>query len=316
MRVTGRWLLVILTASLGVAATAEHSWASFAGGSRLLMYFTQRSLVNPAAGDGSAITVVGITNQNVTTATRIAVSVVGSNCASTGTFFFPLAPRQTLRLAVASLASPALFPEGFVDVRAVNNDGADIRWDQLAGKILLLDQGGPRPLAATHAAAALFSDDIRGNGDPQGGPVVDKTHTRTGGFFQGSTEFWGLGAPFGTQHRLIVIPVSGTPGTPPNPDSPVIAFFRAAGAQGGAPVLEVDDIAPACMTAQPLSALHPSFAATFPGQGSLGEGGNLLVVAGDGGNKGIVGALLEFSELGFAISKLHAVATFDEASYP
>jgi hypothetical protein len=312
MRFLGRSLLVILLASLGVAATAEYSWATWAGGSRLLMYFTQRSLVNPAAGDGSAITVVGITNQSTDTATRIAVNVVAPNCTSTGAIFFPLAPRQTLRLAVATLASPALFPEGFVDVRAVNNDGADIRFDQLTGKILLIDQGGPTPLAATHGAAALFSDDIRASGNSQGGLIADKSDPRTAGLLEGSAEFWGLGGPFGNNHRLILIPVSQNPGTAPGPDAPLVAFYPLA---GGAPVL-AGSITPTCMVALPLSALNADFAATFPGSGSIAEGGNLSVEQGPGGNKGFVGALLEFSELGIAISKLSARVTLVEAAYP
>jgi hypothetical protein len=265
----------------------------------MLFYFTQRSLLVPAASVGSAVTVVGITNLSTTTATRIAVTVHASSCASTAPLFLPLAPRQTLRLVVGELASPSLFPEGWVDVWAVDNAGVAIRFDQLAGKGTLLDLGRPTVAAATYAPAALSSDEPNpAFPGSQGGPILNHNSGLTWGTLQGSVDFWGLGGPFAVEHRLIVIPVAVQPGASPTPEASSVIFFPQ---PGGEPVL-TGAVSASCMLAQPLSALHPNFGATFPGGGSLTEGGSLLAGSGGVGNKGIVGALLEFSSVTGAIA--------------
>lgn len=288
MRAVARSLLVLIVAGVAVAAPTAVSEAAFAGGSRLLFYHTQQSVAHPAAGPGTASTVIGVTNNNPEIAVNVRVQVFnGQSCASAGPFTFPLAGRQTIRLLVSDLASPALFPEGWVDVWAVDGGGVPIRWDQLSGKATLIDFGGSPIAVATYPAAALFSDRA---GD-QGTPIPDLSNANTRAPLIGSVEFWGHGGPNGVGTRLAVLPVSVTPGTAPQSEAPLIQFH---GQAGGPPALTATN-APGCMVAAPLAALHPNFAASFPASGGLGGGGSIDARFGEGStNKGVVGLLLEY----------------------
>jgi hypothetical protein len=289
MRPVVRAVLVILVASLGVITVAEESWAVFAGGSRLLFYYTQRSLVNPAGAPGSAATIIGITNQSNTDAVNVRVNIFnGSTCAGFGPISFNLSPRRTLRLNIAAQVSAASFPEGWVDVYAVNAGGSPIRWDQLSGKGTILDFGGANTAAATYEAAALFSDADRDNSPVQQGTVIAANGDgNTFGPFEGTVEFWAQGGPFGTGNRLVVIPVSTTPGTAPVASSHNIIWTKTDETQ-----TRNAAVASSCMIASSLADLHPAFAANYPNTGSLSDGGN-LDIATDLLNKGFVGALFE-----------------------
>jgi hypothetical protein len=288
MRAVPRVLFLLVVAAIALAGLAEESSAALAGGSRLLFYHTQKSIVNPGAAGQSASTIIGITNASLDTAVSVRVQIFnGQNCASAGPFTFSVAGRQTLRLLVSDLAPPAQFPEGWVDVWAVNGGGAPIRWDQLAGKGTLLDFGGSAIATATYEAAALFSD----RGGPQGDPIPDLNNGNTWGPLATTAEFWGAGGPFGVGSRLVVLPVSEIPGTAPQLEAPLIQFFP----QGGGAAALTANNAPGCLVAAPLTALNPSFAATFPASGNLSGGGSVgAQFAEDSQNKGVVGALFEF----------------------
>jgi hypothetical protein len=308
MRPIVRAVFISLVVTLGIIAAAQESWASFAGGSRLLFYYTQRSIVNPGAGLGTAVTIMGITNQSSTDDVRIRFRVFnGSTCASTGTSSFDLSPRRTLRLNVGDFGSAAGFPEGWVDVWAINSLGSPIRWDQLAGKGTILDFGGVNTAAVTYEAAALFSDANRttGTSSEQGQLMTNNGHINTWGALQGSVDFWGVGGSFGTGHRLIIIPVSENPGTAPVATSPNITWYRTNETQ-----TRDADVAMPCMIASSLANLHPTpnFAATYPNDGTVSSGGNLDITS--DGNKGIVGALFETGTTPNSLLVVHSLQQF------
>ncbi len=285
-----RVALVGLLAGLGVIAVAEESWAVFAGGSRLMFYYTQRSLVNSGAGPGSAGTIIGITNQNGGTAVDVRINIFnGSTCANFGPVQFTIGARGTLRINIADQVAAASFPEGWVDVRAVNAGGSPIQWDQLSGKGTILDFGGSNTSVATYEAGALFSDDAnRATSGAQGALIANNGDGNTFGALAGSVEFWAPGGPFNTNHRLVVIPVSTIPGTAPIASNYPFVWTRVSDELGtrNAPV------AFACMLASSLADLHPGFAASYPNGASLTDGGNISI-SNDGTNKGFVGALFE-----------------------
>jgi hypothetical protein len=303
MRAVARSLLVLIVAGVAVAAAATVSEAALAGGSRLLFYHTQQSIAHPAAGPGTATTVIGVTNNHPEDAVSVRLQVFnGQSCASAGPFTFPLAGRQTLRLLVSDLASPALFPEGWVDVWAVDAGGVPIRWDYLSGKGTLIDFGGSPTSVATYAPAALFSDRA---GD-QGTPIPDLTHANTRAPLLSSVEHWGHGGPNGVGTRLVVLPVSVTPGTAPSSEAPLIQFFH----QAGGPAALTATNGPGCMVAAPLPALNPSFAATFPASGGVPGGGSIQAQFGEGStNKGVVGVLFEYGSTvaGLVVTPLQSI---------
>jgi len=285
-----RVVLVGLLAGLGVIAAAGESWAVFAGGSRLMFYYTQRSLVNSGAGPGSAATIIGITNQNSSTAVNVALNIFnGSTCASFGPVQFGIGARRTARVNISDQVAAASFPEGWVDVRAVNAGGAPIQWDQLSGKGTILDFGGVNTSVATYEAGAVFSDDAnRGTGAAQGALIADNNDVRTFGALAGQVEFWAQGGPFNTNHRLVVIPVSVTPGTAPLASDHQYVWTRVS---DGTVTRNAEVLFP-CMLASSLADLHPDFAASYPNTVSLVDGGNIRI-DNDGPNKGFVGALFE-----------------------
>jgi len=291
MRPIARTVLLSLVVSLGVIALAEESWAAFAGGSRLLFYYTQRSIVNPAAAPGSAATIVGITNQSFDTAVKVRVNIFnGSTCANFGPVTFDLSPRRTLRLNVGTEVTAAGFPEGWVDVYAVNAGGLPIRWDQLAGKGTILDFGGANTAAVTYEAAGLFSDDPNRTvgADTQGSLISNTSHINTFGMTEGTVEFWAPGGSFGIGDRLIVIPVSAIPGTAPAATSINSDWFKTDETQ----TLNDQAINTTCMVASSLASLHPAFATNYPNTDGVADGGNLSLLSLT--NKGFVGALAEF----------------------
>jgi hypothetical protein len=285
-----RVVLVGLLAGLGVIAVAEESWAVFAGGSRLMFYYTQRSLVNSGAGPGSAATIIGITNQNSSSAVNVRVNIFnGSTCAGFGPVQFNIGARRTLRINIGEQVLAGVFPEGWVDVYAVTAGGSPIQWDQLSGKGTILDFGGSNTSVATYEAAALFSDDAnRATSGAQGALITNNSNGNTFGALGGQVEFWAPGGPFNTNHRLVVIPVSTTPGTAPVASNYSFVWTRASDGTEtrNAPVGFT------CMLASSLADLHPGFAANYPNTVSLADGGNINI-SNDGTNKGFVGALFE-----------------------
>jgi len=296
MRPIIRTVLMGLVITLGVVGVAGESWASFSAGSRLLFYYTQKSLVNPSAAPGSATTIVGITNDSVNTAVNVRVNIFnGSTCANFGPVQFTLAPRRTLRLNIGTLVTAAGFPEGWMDVYAVGASGALIRWDQLSGKGTILDFGGANTAAATYESAALFSDaSDRSSAALQGTPIADNNNANTAGMVGGTVEFWGQGGTLGVSQRLIGIPVSPVPGTAPVPGTFAISWYKSDGTAD--PTGNSADTT--CMLASSLAALHPGFAVAYPSDGSLTQGGNLFITSSSPGptsNKGFVGALFETS---------------------
>jgi hypothetical protein len=302
---------VILVASLGVMAVAEESWAIFAGGSRLIYYYSLRSLTNPSAAVGSAATIVGITNQSTVDAVSVRVNIFnGSTCGRIGPLTFSLSPRRTLRLnvvaeVVAAGFTAADFPEGWVDVHAVSGGGSPLRWDQLSGKGTILDFGGANAAAATYEAAALFSDADRDNSPVQQGTVIaDNTNGNTFGPFEGTLEFWAQGGSFGTGNRLVVVPVSLVPGTAPAASSHTLIWHKTDETE-----TRNAAVASPCMIASSLADLHPAFAANYPNTGSLTDGGN-LDIASDLINKGFVGALFETGTTPSALLAVHSVQQF------
>lgn len=285
MRPIVRAVVIALVVSLGVIAVAETSWAAVAGGSRLIFYYSQRSLVNPAASAPSAATIVGITNQSTTDPVDIRVNIFnGATCAGFGPLSFTLSPRRTLRLNIADHVSAAGFPEGWVDVRATSAGGSPIRWDQLSGKGTLLDFGGASTAVAIYEAAALFSDN---RSVSQGTLIADNGDGDTFGAVQGTADFWAPGGPFGTSHRLVVIPVSLVPGTAPLASSHTLTWRKTDETQTRSAA-----VASSCMIASSLADLHPSFAATYPNTVAITDGGNLEITS-DFTNKGFVAALFE-----------------------
>ena len=306
MRSIVKSVFVILVVGLGVLAVANDGWAAFAGGSRLIFYYTQRSLVNPAAAPGSAATIIGITNQNFVDAVKIRVNIFnGSSCANFGPITFDLSPRRTLRLNVGAQVSAASFPEGWVDVYAVNAGGSPIRWDQLAGKGTILDFGGANTAAATYQAAGLFSDDPnRGGASSQGALIADNTNINTLGMAEGTVEFWAPGGSFGTGNRLIVIPVSTIPGTAPAATAINSDWFKTDETQ----TLNDQAINTTCMVASSLADLHPAFVANYPNTGGVADGGNLSLFSLS--NKGFVGALVETGTTPVALLTVYPIQQF------
>lgn len=292
MKRIARVVLVGLVAGLGVMAAAEESWAVFAGGSRLMFYYTQRSLVNSGAGPGSAATIIGITNQNSTTAVNVALNIFnGSTCSSFGPVQFNIGARRTLRINISDQVAAASFPEGWVDVRAVNAGGSLIQWDQLSGKGTILDFGGANTAVATYEAAALFSDDAnRENDVAQGALIANNSNGNTLGALAGTVEFWAQGGPFNTNHRLVVIPVSTTPGTAPVASNHTLIWKRVSDGVETRNAL----VPSTCMLASSLADLHPDFAASYPNTVSVNDGGNIAIIS-DLTNKGFVGGLFEIS---------------------
>jgi hypothetical protein len=310
MRPIVRTVFIGLVVTLAVLAVAEESWAAFSGGSRLLFYYTQRSIVSPSAGLLTAATIVGITNQSSSNAVAIRVRYFnGASCAASTIETFTLSPRRTLRLNVGEHVAAASFPEGWVDVWAVNGSGSPIRWDQLSGKGTILDFGGVNTAAVTYEAAALFSDADRvtGTSSQQGQLITNNGLGTTWGALEGTLDFWAAGGSFGTGHRLIVIPVSETPGTAPSASTPNIKWYKTDETQ-----TRNADVAMPCMLASSLAALHPNFAATYPNDGTVAMGGNLDISS--DGNKGIVGALFETGTTPNALLAVHSLQQFTAVS--
>lgn len=291
MRSTIRTVLICLVVSLGVIVSAEKSWAGFvAGGSRLIYYYTQRSLLNPAAGTGTAGTILAVKN-NSSDPTKVQMKIFnGSTCTGFGPVTFDLPGNRTLRINVSDFVSAAPFPEGWVDLYAVNAGGTPIRWDFLTGKFTVLDFGGTSTTVAISEAVAMFSDANRAS-DPQGGVIVDHSNARTTAPHFQAVDFWAPGGPFNISDRLVVIPVSRVPGTAPVASTGGIglSFKTLAGVETLSTTAN-----PSCMLASSLSALHASFSTSYPNTVAVTDGGNLGLIADlSGTNKGNAGWLFE-----------------------
>jgi len=291
MRSISRIVLFLCVLSLGVLLSVERSWAGFvSGGSRLIYYYSQRSLVNPAAGNGSGATILAVKN-NSSDPTKVQMKIFnGSTCAGFGPVTFDLPGNQSLRINVSDHVSAVPFPEGWVDLYAVNSGGTPIRWDYLTGKFTVLDFGGSSTTVAISQPAAMFSDANRAS-DPQGGVIADNTSVRTWAPLIQAVDFWATGGPFNIGDRLVVVPVSQVPGTAPVASSGGIALsFRTL---AGVETLNTS-VTPSCALASPLSSLHASFSASYPNGATVTDGGNLNITADlSGTNKGNVGWLFE-----------------------
>jgi len=292
MRSTVRTVLICLVVSLGVIGSAEKSWAAFAGGSRLVYYYTQRSVINPSAGPGTAATILAVKN-NATDPTKVQMKIFnGSTCAAFGPVTFDLPGNQSLRINVSDYASAAPFPEGWVDLYAVNAGGTPIRWDLLTGKFTVLDFGGTSMTVAISEPVSLFSDANHAI-DPLGGVIADHSSVRTGAPIAHAVDFWAPGGAFNISDRLVVVPVSMVPGTAPVASTGGIGLsFRTL---AGVETLNTTAIT-SCALASSLSTLHAGFSTSYPNAVAVTDGGNLVVVAdGSAANKGNAGWLFEFA---------------------
>lgn len=291
MRSTVRTVLICLVVSLGVIVSAEKSWAGFvSGGSRLIYYYSQRSIVNPSAGTGTAGTILAVKN-NSSDATKVQMKIFnGSTCTGFGPVTFDLPGNQSLRINVSDHVSATPFPEGWVDLYAVNAGGTPIRWDYLTGKFTVLDFGGTSTTVGISEAVAIFSDANR-TSDPQGGLIIDHTSVRTFAPLGHGVDFWAPGGPFNIGDRLVVVPVSQVPGTAPVASTGGIALsFKTL---AGVETLNTP-AAPSCMLASSLSNLHASFSTSYPNATAITDGGNLGIIADlSGTNKGNAGWLFE-----------------------
>ena len=118
---------------------------------------------------------------------------------------------------------------------------------------------------------------------------------------EGTVEFCAPGGSFGIGNRLIVIPVSTTPGTAPAATSFNSDWFKTDETQ----TLDDAPINTSCMVASSLADLHPGFAATYPNTGGIADGGNLSLFSLS--NKGFVGALVETATTPRALLAVHSI---------
>lgn len=293
MKSSVRIVLLLCVMSLGVLLSVERSWAGFvAGGSRLIYYYSQRSLVNPGAGTGTGATILAVKN-NSSDPTKVQMKIFnGSTCTGFGPVTFDVPGNQSLRINVSDHVSATTFQEGWVDLYAVNSGGTPIRWDYLTGKFTVLDFGGSSTTVAISQAAAMFSDVNRAS-DPQGGVIVDNTSARTWAPHLQSVDFWATGGPFNISDRLVVVPVSQVPGTAPVASSSGISLsFKTL---AGVETLSTSATT-SCMLASSLPSLHPGFSAAYPNGATVTDGGNLSLIADSSGtNKGNAGWLFEMA---------------------
>lgn len=293
MRSAVRTVLICLVVSLGVIGSVEKSWAGFvSGGSRLIYYYTQRSVINPAAGTGTAATILAVKN-NSSDPTKVQMKIFnGSTCTGFGPVTFDLPGNQSLRINVSDYASAAPFPEGWVDLYAVDAGGTPIRWDYMTGKFTVLDFGGTSTTVAISEPVSLFSDADR-TIDLQGGVIADHESLRTWAPLAHAVDFWAPGGSFNISDRLVVVPVSRVPGTAPVASTAGIglSFKTLAGVE----TLNTTAIT-SCALASSLSNLHASFSTSYPNAVAVTDGGNLAIVADlSGTNKGNAGWLFEFA---------------------
>lgn len=311
MRSISRIVLFLCVLSLGVLLSVERSWAGFvSGGSRLIYYYSQRSLVNPAAGNGSGATILAVKN-NSSDPTKVQMKIFnGSTCAGFGPVTFDLPGNQSLRINVSDHVSATPFPEGWVDLYAVNAGGTPIRWDFLTGKFTVLDFGGSATTVAISQAAAMFSDANRAS-DTQGGVILDNTSARTWAPHLQAVDFWATGGAFNISDRLVVVPVSQVPGTAPVASSGGIALsFKTL---AGVETLSTT-ATPSCMLASSLPSLHPGFSAAYPNAGTVTDGGSLSLVADSSGtNKGNAGWLFEMATAPLLLG-VHPIQAWAEPS--
>ena len=160
----GRYPIAVLIAMLIAAAHAgEPEAAALSGGSRLIFYYTSRSIAHPDAGAG-ATTIVSITNHSSTTPARVIAWVRRADCTSFGFFERVVGVNETWRFVPADLAPPGEAGEGWVDayaldpasrltvwdeVRRINQRGVTVflttqyleEADQLCGRIAIIDGG-------------------------------------------------------------------------------------------------------------------------------------------------------------------------------
>lgn len=155
MRSHVRGLLFGLAMLMGLMWVSEASAFVPSGGSRLLLYFSNKSFVS-GAGNSTGFTLAFISNTDNSTASKVAVKYYrGSDCSATAAVIHDIAAGETLRLDSSTEA--ATFPEGVIEAYFVNGAGQPVRNDSGVGSSIVVDT--LLPGVARLPAAALHSDD-------------------------------------------------------------------------------------------------------------------------------------------------------------
>ncbi|HMH53863.1 MAG TPA: hypothetical protein VK548_26750 [Candidatus Acidoferrum sp.] len=155
MRSHVKGLLFGVSMLMGLMWVSEAAAFVPSGGSRLLMYFSNKSFVS-GAGNNTGFTVALITNTDNSVASKVAVKYYrGSDCASTAATIFDIAAGETLRFDTSSTA--AAIQEGVIEAYFVNGAGQPVRNDAGVGSTIVVDF--LLPGVARIPAAVLHSDD-------------------------------------------------------------------------------------------------------------------------------------------------------------
>jgi hypothetical protein len=275
MRSHAKGLLFGLSMLMGLVFVSEAAAFVPSGGSRLLMYFSNKSFVS-GAGNNTGFTVALITNTDNSVASKVAVKYHrGSDCASTATTIFDIAAGETLRFDTSSTA-PTI-QEGVIEAYFVNGAGQPVRNDAGVGATIIVDN--LLPGVARIPAAVLHSDDRVGT---KNSLIADNGDGTTFAPLLLSAQFVDPGI---VTARLALCGPGTAPGTSSADTSASINFRLPNG--GGAATTTLDF---QCGRTATLASVRGLSAAGF--QAAYPSGGVVAPTV-DGQAKGLVGWLIE-----------------------
>lgn len=271
MRSRVKGLLFGLSMLMGFMWVSEAAAFVPSGGSRLLMYFSNKSFVS-GAGNNTGFTVALITNTDNSVASKVAVKYYrGSDCASTTAVIHDIAAGETLRLDTSAEAST--FQEGVVEAYFVNGSGQPVRNDAGVGSTIVVDF--LLPGVTQIPAAVLHSDDRVGT---KNSLIADNADGTSFAPLLLSAQFVDPGI---VTTRLALFGPGTVPGTSA-PDTTASINFRLPNG-GGAATTALDFQCGRTATLASVRGLSPAgFLAAYPA-------GGVVAPTVDGQAKGIVG---------------------------
>jgi hypothetical protein len=279
MRAHAKGLLFGLSMLMGLMWVSEAAAFAPSGGSRLLMYFSNKSFVS-GAGNNTGFTLALITNADNATASKVAVKYYrGSDCASTTAVIHDIAAGETLRLD--SSAEASTFQEGVVEAYFVNGAGQPVRNDSGVGSSIIVDT--LLPGVTQLPAAVLHSDDRLGT---KNSLIADNADGTTFAPLLLSAQFVDPGI---VTTRLALFGPGTVPGTAATDTTASINFRLPNG--GGAATTTLDFQCGRTATLASVRGLSPAgFQSTYPS-------GGVVAPTIDGQPKGLVGWTIQTIQL-------------------